>query len=475
MSRFNTPTTGTMTVNLAGGEAYTQNPELELTSILLTSFAYNQFHRSANDTFAKLKSLVYQCDPEFVAKAAIYARVQYGMRSITHVVASELAKYISGKPWGKDFYRAIVYRPDDMMEILSYHKSQGQKIPAAMKRGFALAFNKFDAYRIAKYRGEGKDISLVDVVNLVHPRPIEKNAEALNQLVNGTLKSTDTWESQMTTAGQTAKNETDKAEMKSAVWGNLLRENKLGYFALLRNLRNIVEQAPDVLPLALERLVDEEIISKSLVLPFRYISAYDEIVKLSNGVAVRQIMQALNKAVDLSVKNVPVFPGDTLVVLDTSDSMDGLPAKIGSLLTAVLVKSNNADLITFDSQAHYRQVNPDDSTLTISQALRFSGGGTNFHSIFQRAARKYDRIIILSDMQGWVGYKSPVGEFNDYKQKTGADPYVYSFDLQGYGSMQFPQRKVYCLAGFSEKVFDIMKLLEEDKEALVNKIKEVEL
>jgi hypothetical protein len=41
--------------------------------------------------------------------------------------------------------------------------------------------------------------------------------------------------------------------------------------------------------------------------------------------------------------------------------------------------------------------------------------------------------------------------------------------------MQFPERNVFCIAGFSDKVFDIMKLLETDKQALVNEIKKVEL
>lgn len=41
--------------------------------------------------------------------------------------------------------------------------------------------------------------------------------------------------------------------------------------------------------------------------------------------------------------------------------------------------------------------------------------------------------------------------------------------------MQFPEQNVFCIAGFSDKVFDIIKLLEEDKNALINRIKEVSL
>lgn len=473
MSRFNQNSEGTKTVNLAGGESYKQTPELELVSILLTSFVNDQFYRSANDTFEKLKSLVAICDKKFVAQAAVYARTQFGMRSITHVVASELAKHISGEEWSKDFYKSIIYRPDDMMEIISYHKSKNGKLPNSMKKGFAKAFDKFDRYQLAKYRGDGKDIKLVDIVNLVHPKPIEKNKDALNALVNGELKSFDTWESELSKAGQISQNDEEKTEFKKEVWIKLIKENKLGYFALLRNLRNILEQAPEVIDDAIAILTNEVIIKKSLVLPFRFITAFDEINLMNTSKNVRNVLMALNKAVDISVNNVPRFDGDTLVVLDKSGSMSGKPAVIGSLFSAIIIKSNNADFMTFSDKAQYVNVNPMDTTITITNSLRFSNGGTNFKDIFKVANKKYDRVIILSDMQGWIGAYSPVNEFNIYKKEYNTNPFIYSFDLNSYGSMQFPQTNVFCLTGFSEKVFDIMKLMEQDKNALVNEIKKV--
>lgn len=475
MSRFNTATQPNKTTNLAGGQAYAQSPELELVSILLTSFANDSFYKSANDTFETLKALVARCDKKFVAQAAIYARTQFGMRSITHVVASELAKHIGGEKWAKDFYSSVVYRPDDMSEIVSYHVSKNGKLSNSMKKGLAKAFDKFDKYALAKYRGEGKGFKLVDIVNLVHPVPTEKNKEAIESLVKGELKSFDTWETELTKAGQAAENDEHKDELKKEVWIKLVREKKIGYFALLRNLRNIIEQAPEVMKEALETLTNEAVIKKSLVLPFRFTTAFDEIAKLNDGKIVRDVLVALNKAVDIAVNNVPKFDGDTLVVLDVSGSMSGKPAQIGSLFSAVLIKSNNADFITFSDNAQYRNVNPMDSTITIANSLRFSSGGTNFKAIFNTANKKYDRVIILSDMQGWIGYETPTREYNQWKQTTGSNPFVYSFDLNSYGSMQFPEQNVFAVAGFSEKIFDVIKLMEQDKKALINEIKKTEL
>ena len=45
MARFNEQSVGTKTTNRAGGRAFKQTPELEMVSILLTSFANDQFYR----------------------------------------------------------------------------------------------------------------------------------------------------------------------------------------------------------------------------------------------------------------------------------------------------------------------------------------------------------------------------------------------------------------------------------------------
>lgn len=483
--KFNTTLTEKTIVNKAGGLSYSQTPELELVSILLTSFANDQFYRGENETFQRLKELISICNKEFVAKAAVYARTKFGMRSISHVAASELAKHIKGEKWAKSFYDAVVYRPDDMLEILSYHKANNGKITNAMKKGFAKAFDDFNKYEIAKYRGEGKGFKLVDVVNIVHPVPNEMNSEAIAALTKGKLRSFDTWEQELSRAGQLASSDEEKADFKKDVWVRLIKEKKIGYFALLRNLRNIITQAPEVLTEALEMLTNEAVIKKSLVLPFRFLTAYEEIKKITNeGKAVRLALSALNKAVDISLNNIPCFDGDTLVVLDTSGSMRDdyntkgakTPFIIGRLFAVALAKSNNCDLMTFDYNARYVNFDISDSTITLATSIEFEGGSTNFHSIFQTANKKYDRIIILSDMQGWVnGWHTPAGEFHDYERKFKAKPFVYSFDLNSYGSMQIREDRVYCIAGFSEKVFDIMKLIEADKQALINEIKKIEL
>jgi 60 kDa SS-A/Ro ribonucleoprotein len=83
--------------------------------------------------------------------------------------------------------------------------------------------------------------------------------------------------------------------------------------------------------------------------------------------------------------------------------------------------------------------------------------------------------VILSDMQGWIGGGAPVQPFADYKTRYSVTPRVFSFDLKGYGTLQFPQERVYCLAGWSDRVFEIMQKLDRDPEALVRDVESVPL
>lgn len=475
------------TINQAGGQAYVQTPEMKLASILLTSFANEQFYRSGEQTFDELKQLITECDAEFVAKAGIYARTKYGMRSITHVLAAELAPKTSGKSWAKRFYNRIVFRPDDMLEIMAYYYGNGGKtLPNAMKKGFSKSFDRFDSYQLAKYRGEKRTVKLVDAVNLVHPKPTEKNEKGLKELMAGTLRSTETWEAKLTNAGQKATNKTEKEANKKAAWTELIESRKIGYFALLRNLRNIMEQAPDMVEKACTLLTNPRSIQspRNLVMPFRYLVAYKQFSAINTPPA-RLIRAALNKAIEIACNNVPDLK-NTLVVVDNSGSMCSPVAgsehmqcaEMGAVFGMLLAKRCNADLMEFGTTARYVPYNIQDSAMSFGAnfgANNKVGHGTNFHAIFETATKAYDRIVIFSDMQGWVGYYAPDKAFKKYCTEKNVNPYVYCFDLRGYGSLQFPEDKVFQLAGFSEKVFDLMKVLETDRQALVNDINATEI
>ena len=178
MAKFNTKSvTQEKVTNQAGGRAFEESTELEFVSLLLTSFVVDQFYRKESETLDRIAELLDRgVNPEFAAKSAVYARDKFNMRSVSHVVAAELAHRVKESEWMRPFVRNVVVRVDDMTEILAYYQAKhGRKpVPNALKRGMRDAFDKFDGYQLAKYRGERRDIKLVDVVNLVHPEPTDR-------------------------------------------------------------------------------------------------------------------------------------------------------------------------------------------------------------------------------------------------------------------------------------------------------------
>jgi hypothetical protein len=462
-------------INFACSPAHSQTAKLELTSLVLTSFLKDQFYRTEAATVATINRLLPMVGADYAAKLAVFARNEYGMRSVSHYLAAQIARTVKGASWTRNFYRAVIRRPDDILEILAcYIELNGKrgKINNALKRGLGDKLTELSEHAIAKYRKDGAALSMIDAVNICHP----KHTVALEKLMKGKLETADTWETAITAAGQVDTAEVTVEDAKDTAWARLLTENKLPYFALLRNLRNIAEQSKESLALACVKLVDEKAIAKSLVLPFRFISAVEAIEASSITAGQKQqIMVALTDAVDLSLSNAPELPGKTLVALDDSGSMTGVWKK-ASLFAAVIAKRNAADLLCFSTTATYRTVNIRNPVLTIAQNIQFGGGGTNFPAIFQAAQRngvKYDRVVIISDMQGWIGGNTPALAFKDYCRATKASPKIHSFDLQGYGSMQFPEKDVFCMSGFSEKVFEVMRVVEQDREALVHRVEAV--
>lgn len=463
-----------VTTNGAGGRAYTLSAKLGLLLFVISNFLTDTAYRTGAKSYEKLKTLINACEPIFVAKLAIYTRTVLGMRSITHAMAVINAPRISGTI-ATTFYFRIAYRVDDMTEILALFLSNPEnKIPNSLKKGFALAFEKFTPYQLAKYRGEGNSVKLVDVVNLCHPNPL--NVAGLNELVNGTLKNEDTWEAKLSASKD-----------KHAAWKELLESNKLGYLALLRNLRNICE-FPDLIAEACFQLTNVSKIKSSLVFPYQFFTAWKLFSENTNS--HRFIRQALEKAFIASCANVVEmgWQGRTLVVVDNSGSMDVFVGgskttkcnEAGALFGITLAKAINADLMEFGSTARYVGYSLSENGLQFASEFKSKnkvGHSTNFGSIFTEATLGYDRIIIFSDMQSWVGVTQKA--WADYKRRNLAvksvTPRLYCWDLASTTTSQFPENEVTLLGGFSDKFFSFIPFLEKDKDSIFQAIEAIDL
>jgi 60 kDa SS-A/Ro ribonucleoprotein len=81
-------------------------------------------------------------------------------------------------------------------------------------------------------------------------------------------RAAETWEARLTQAG-------DAVNAKARAWAELVRSRRLGYLALLRNVRNILTHAPEVAGELADQLADGPAVRRALVFPFQFLSAVD--------------------------------------------------------------------------------------------------------------------------------------------------------------------------------------------------------
>jgi len=175
-----------------------------VSQVLTTFFNEAKYYGDNSEEIIENIKAVLEIDPRFIANLAIYARKEMHLRSISHVLVAELANHTNGKPFARKAIAEVVERVDDITEILSYYlATYGKPIPASMKKGLADAFSKFDEYQLAKYNRK-KEIRLKDILNLVHPKPLNNEQSNMwKRLLDGNLATPVTWETELSANGTT--------------------------------------------------------------------------------------------------------------------------------------------------------------------------------------------------------------------------------------------------------------------------------
>jgi hypothetical protein len=513
MARYNQKATPTVVpvVNHQGGQGYAYDAKTELVAILATGLD-NKYYEKVGEREQRLANVIAEVakkDKLFAAKALIYARTVMGQRTVTHFGAVELAKVLSGEMLGSKFFSkrsrkenkgGIIFRLDDMLEIAACYQARnpGKPLSNAIKKGFKSALESADEYELAKYQASNRDLSLVDVVNLVHPKPTGKMVEVFAKLMKGELKQFNTVEDKNTKAGQEVAAKVKAGEItkeeatavlnqaKEDNYAELIATRKIGYLALLRNLRNILKTGAnaDLVKGACEILMDQKLIKQSLVFPHQIDLALEVMLDEFGASKARPFINALNTAYELAIPNLTeLFPhGRTAVVFDSSGSMSS-PIKLANknagseqaiakaaLIAATLAKGINADVYHFANSTEQIKFNPLDSVNTLKNQFLANQGrvgfGTEFSSILKRLNGKYDRVFVISDMQG-----KDVLERSEYK-----NIHVYSVDICGYGTTMFkPGSKVYGIYGYSADIYELIKKVEIDPKALIKAIEAIEI
>lgn len=471
MSKFNNTVTN-KAANHEGHVAYSMKPKEKLITQVLTSFFNEQkFYGDNSDEMKKLIADAVRQDPQFVSNLAVFARREFNMRSVAHVLTGFLANIPEGKPHIRQTVEGVTLRGDDATEILSFYLSEfGKPIPNGLRRALKAVFTGFDAYTLAKYKGEGHAVKMRDLLRICRPHPeTDEQSVMWKQLLDGTLPTPMTWESELSANGN-----------NKETWEKLIDSGKVGYMALLRNLRNIIQACPDNLDKVLQKIADPDAVKHSRQLPFRFLSAYKN---LPAGTG-KKFTDALEKAVETACKNVPKLPGKTVIAVDVSGSMSTAVSgrseirccEIGMMLGIIANRiCEDAIFYTFDNHIEQKQI-PSAGILysTVHEAM--ARGGTDMYLPFNKMITdkvQCDRVIIISDNEcNSIGGR-PVQSIADrYRDFSGNNIWVHAIDLMGYGTQQFAGPKTNIVAGWSEKVFDFILLAEQGEGNLKKTIAE---
>ena len=480
-----------------GAPAWMREPKGELFLAAVTSFAgADTFYESAEARMTRVAALAAQVaveDVDWLTRLVRWTRDEANLRSIAIVLAVEgvAGRLAAGAEGGnRQLIAAALRRADEPGELLAYWMAQhGRAIPKPVKRGVGDAVRELYTERaLVKHDSAASAIRFGDVLELVHPWPVapwqgDLFAHAISRrhgregapvpsltvldararllavppgdrrqaLLDGAdLRAAGmTWESVAGWLG---------GPLDAAVWEALVPT--LGYMAALRNLRNLDQAgvSDEVAAALAARLADPAEVARSRQLPLRFLSAYREAPAL-------RWAPALEKALQLSLANVPALPGRTLVLVDRSGSMF-CPLSARSRVTradaaalfgaALALRAADSTLVEFGTSYDVMRVPRAESLLRTLE--RFGSlGGTNTAAAVRGTYARHDRVVIVTDEQAWAGWH---GE--DPTAAVPAAVPVYTWNVAGYAPGHAPSGRGnrHTFGGLTDAAFRAIPLLE---------------
>lgn len=458
------------TVSYEGGAVYEKDFTDELTNFMFSSLMQDAYYESAEEQQKRLVALLDRAydmyGARFIAKLAHFSRNEIGLRSVSEFAAAYLnSKQFEGK---RDFYKGYFRRPDGVAEVCGAIDALGDKRSHAFVRGAGDYISGLSAYQIDKYKMTGKVYNMFDLINLTHA-----HSAAIDDYKRGTLKPAGTWEQRISAA--------KSKEEKESSWRELVEDGRLGYLALLRNLRNICAcsfATPGWLSeFVSPQLIDSVKIKRSLVFPYQIYFAY----KAMEGSMPLPILTALNTAFTIAVGNMPELAGTSVVILDVSGSMnspispmsDMTIKEVGAVYAAAIYLGNpHVDFYKFGSEAKKRDYARNMMPFDLIKAMQDEEGcgySTKIVKVFEKLDVHYDRMFVISDMQvmdissayHWEDRDVDVA-YKRYRREFG-DSRIYSYDLGNYSTQltKPADDSIRYITALNDNVMKFIGLLEQ--------------
>ncbi len=377
-------------------------PEQRLRRSVLSCLLWeDEFYESGVGIADRIKEAAAAVSPATLAALAVEARTRFHLRHVPLLLLSCLARHSRGTSLLSDTMPRVIQRADELAEFVAVHARMNGVPPSAVKPklskqiklGLARTFRNFDAAALAKYNRDGA-VKLRDVLFLSHSKPKDaEQAATWKALVDGTLPAPDTWEVALSSGAD-----------KKATWERLISEGRLGFLALLRNLRNMDQVGVD--PGLIAGAIRARKNGAHRVLPFRYVAA---------ARVAPQHVPALDDALRAAIADMPRLPGRTVVLVDVSGSMDArLSAKSdltrldAAAALAAIVPAESLRVFSFSEQMvecpPYRGLAGIDA-VTKSQSHQGTHLFEALHAL--NANVPYDRIVVITDEQAHAPTVSP--------------------------------------------------------------------
>ncbi|XP_047396054.1 telomerase protein component 1 isoform X2 [Sciurus carolinensis] len=139
-----------------------QEKKMALMSLLCSTLASNVNIKDASDpiqaSILEVCSELAPLEPEFILKAALYARQQLNIRDVANKVVAIAAFLPLCRPHLRRYFCAIVHLPSDWIQVAEFYQSLAEgdqeklvPLPACLRAAMTDKFAQFDEYQLAKY------------------------------------------------------------------------------------------------------------------------------------------------------------------------------------------------------------------------------------------------------------------------------------------------------------------------------------
>jgi hypothetical protein len=160
--------------------------ELQLRSLVKSQLNNNDV--VSDVTAATIAELVPMTEPSKVAVLAIAAREQMKLTHLSLLLVREMARHRAHRGLVSETLARVIQTPDELSEFAAIYWKDGRvPLSSQVKKGLALAFQKFDEQQLASC-DRHKRIKLRDVLFLSHAKPRdEAQAATWKRLIWGRL------------------------------------------------------------------------------------------------------------------------------------------------------------------------------------------------------------------------------------------------------------------------------------------------